>query len=408
MMTGRKATGRGIVLAAAIAAAGPAAAQPLSFPSLAPAAEPRVLTRPTRNVYGVTGLIDMPSGEMQREGDFSISATGFGPFTRTAITYQITPWMQGSFRYSGVAGLRLAGFGPNDVYYDRSFDLRLRVIREGQWRPSVVIGFQDFIGTGNFSSEYIVATKHIVPRVKVTAGLGWGRLGTVDPIITTGTRPRPGTPTGGTPNFGQWFRGPAALFGGIEWQPTDKLGFKVEYSSDGYVLESQRQAIFARKSQVNFAVEYEVQPGIRLGAQYLYGNRLGLSASIALNTRDRAGGNVLYGPGALPVAVRPARAAAPQAWGTSWADTPGAAAGLRKPLEDALGAEGIALVALAVTAGRAEVRIANRRYDAAAQAVGRTARIMARVLPASVEQFDIVTVEGQVAASKVTFRRSDL
>jgi hypothetical protein len=99
---------------------------------------------------------------------------------------------------------------------------------------------------------------------------------------------------------------------------------------------------------------------------------------------------------------------APQAWGESWAAAPDAAARLRDPLREALAAEGLVLHALAVSADRTQVRIVNTRFDAAPQAIGRAARAMARLLPASVEVFEIVLVEGLLPASRVTLRRSDL
>ena len=400
----------GAAALALIAAGGAAFAQSLPqfrFP-LEPAAPSPGVTRPSYNVYGVTGLIDMPSAEMMRDGELAVVVAGFGPVLRTTLTYQILPWMQGSFRYTGTRGLVIGRFGPNDTYYDRSFDLRLQLMREGRWQPSVVVGLQDFVGTGTLSSEYFVATKHITPRVKVTGGIGWGRLGTINPIFTLGTRPPPGVPTGGTLNFGQWFRGPAALFGGIEWQPTDRLGFKVEYSSDNYSFEETNRAGFGRRSQFNFGAEYDVARGVRAGAYYLYGSRVGVSLTIALNVRDRSSGATLISAPGAPIAVRPSRTAAPSAWSESWAADPAAAVTLRAALAEAVRGEGLLLEALAVSANRAELRVRNLRYEAPPQAIGRAARAMARHLPASVEVFDIVLVERGIPTSRVTVRRSDL
>jgi hypothetical protein len=395
--------------AALIAVGGHAAAQSVPqfrFP-LEPARPTVGTTTPTYNFYGVAGLIEMPSGQMMQDGELAVAVSGYGPFLRTTLTYQILPWIQGSFRYTGTRGLVVGRFGPNDTYFDRSFDLRIQVMREGLWQPSVVIGLQDFIGTGTFAAEYIVATKHLTPRLKVTGGVGWGRFGTVNPIFSFGTRPAPGVPTGGTVNF-NWFRGPAALFGGLEWQPTDRLGLKVEYSSDDYSFEERNGAAFGRQSQLNFGAEYELARGFRTGVYYLYGSKVGVSVSIALNTKERGGGDALVSRPAAPVALRPARSTAPAAWSESWASDPGAAATLRGPLAEALRGEGLVLEALAVSANRAELRLRNLRYEAAPQAIGRAARAMARLLPASVETFDIVLIERGIATSRVTLRRTDL
>ena len=139
----------GAAALALIAAGTPAAAQSLPqfrFP-LEPAAPSAGVTRPTYNFYGVTGLIDMPTGEMQPDGELSVSVSGFGPVLRTTLTYQILPWIQGSFRYTGTRGLVIGRFGPGDTYFDRGGSRRwcwaCRISSEParsrpntSWRPS--------------------------------------------------------------------------------------------------------------------------------------------------------------------------------------------------------------------------------------------------------------------------------
>lgn len=366
-------------------------------------------TRPTLNFNGVTGLIDMPTAEGQTDADLSVTVSRFARTTRTTLTFQISPRLQGSFRYTGVRGLALAGFGPNDTYFDRSFDLRYRVLDEGLWWPAVTVGLQDFIGTGIFSGEYVVATKHVTPRVKVTAGLGWGRLGSYGSFTNLGTRPAPAGGTGGTPNFKQWFRGPVAPFGGIEWQVNDRFGLKMEYSSDAYSEEAAKQGLFRRRSPLNFGAEYQVSEGIRVGAYYLYGSELGVSASIALNPRRRATAGV-SGPAPAPVVLRPSRQADPAAWSASWAEAGGTAAAqsLAGKTAERLRADGLVLESLAVTGSHAELRVQNQGYDSSAQAVGRAARALTATMPASVETFDIVPVERGMALSRIRLNRSDI
>ncbi len=381
-----------------------AAALLLAACPLAAAAE----MRPSLNFYGVNGLMDMPSAGMQPDGELSVSVARFGRTTRTTLTFQITPRLQGSFRYTGVRGLTLAGFGPNDTYFDRSFDLRYRVLNEGRWWPELTIGLQDFVGTGNFSGEYIVASKTFGSRLRVTAGVGWGRLGSYGSFGTLGTRPVGGAATGGKPNWNQWFRGPVAPFGGVEWQATDRLALKAEYSSDAYTLQTA-QGLLTRRSPLNFGAEYQLNDTVRLGAYYMYGSEIGIAAHFLFNPR-RKGAPGVSGPAPLPVAVRPARAVDPGAWGDSWAEAgPRAAAtGLRDKVAAALVAEGLQMESLAVNAGRAELRIRNPRYDAGAQAIGRAARVLAATMPASVETFDIVPVVRGMATASVALRRSDI
>lgn len=368
---------------------------------------------PSLNFYGVPGLIDMPSAEMLPEGQFSTSVSYFGGQGRYTLTFQPTPWMSASFRYNSIRNWNLGGF---PTYYDRGFDVRFRLLQERGWRPQITLGLQDFAGTGIYASEYIVATKNFetrplgasrVPgRLLLTAGIGWGRLGSYGSFGGFGERPvfDPGD-TGGQVSYDQWFRGPMALFGGVEWQANEKLAFKLEYSSDDYVTETQTTSVFEKKSPINFGVEYQVSPRTRLGAYYLYGSEFGLSAQIQLNPKHPPSPMTIPAP--QPVTARPDRASNPEAWSTAWADArPGPL--LRSLLEPILKADGLILETLDVTADRAELRFRNTRYKSNAVAVGRAARALSRVMPPSVETFDLVLVSQGMSLSRVTMRRSDL
>jgi len=272
----------------------------------------------------------------------------------------------------------------------------------------VTIGLQDFVGTGISSAEYIVATKSITPRVKVTAGLGWGRLGSYGSIGDPfGARPATVVGGGGKPNVNQWFRGPAAPFAGIEWQVSDRVGLKFEYSSDSYDLEDRQRGVIDRRSPFNFGVEYKVSEIVRLGAYYLYGSEVGVTAQITLDPKRRMTGGIL-GPTPIPVNARPARTSNPGAWSQDWALMPQAAQGLGSALQKLLDTDGLEIEALALNGTTAQLRLRNPQLDSGAQAIGRAARALAATMPASVETFEIVPVVNGIAASKVVILRSDL
>ncbi|HBB81984.1 MAG TPA: hypothetical protein DC031_01620, partial [Sulfitobacter sp.] len=109
-----------------------------------------------------------------------------------------------------------------------------------------------------------------------------------------------------------------------------------------------------------------------------------------------------------PLKVRPNRAASPAAWDTQWAASTNQQRSLRDQVKEVLAASDLSLVALKLDSAQAELRLRNDQYQAPAVAVGRAARALAWVLPASVETFRIVLVEGGLAQSAVTVRRSDL
>ncbi len=385
---------RPTLLAAVVASLTAGAALPL-----------RAEMQPTLNLGGVTGLIDMPSGEPAADGALSLSSTHFGPISRTTLSFQITPRLSGSFRYSGVRDWNYDGLQPFETYYDRSFDLRYQVLRESRYLPSVTIGLQDFIGTGLQSGEYIAATKTFADRLKVTAGLGWGRLGSYGSIgAPFGKRPPVNIGVGGNVNTGQWFKGPTAPFAGVEWQANDRWTLKAEYSSDAYAEESGVRGTFDRRTPFNFGVEYKRSEALRFGLYSMYGSELGFAVHLTLNPKRRMAGDV---SGAAPVQVG-LRSAQSAGWSDAWVSDDRMARAARKALAARLAVDGMGVEALSVTQTRAQLRLRNPRLDNGPQAIGRAARALSHVMPASVEVFEIVPVVNGIPLSKVTIRRSDL
>jgi hypothetical protein len=408
-------TGAGIVAGTghAIAQIIPQDAQEPSFTPLPP---------PSLNFYGSVGLIDMPSAGMLPDGQYTTTISHFAGQTRFNLTFQAFPWLSATFRYNGINDLNLFGFS---TYYDRGFDLRLRLLKEGRLRPGVTLGLQDFAGTGVYAGEYIVATKKFrlpaigsshrtgrgAGQLKISAGLGWGRLGSFGSIGRNGRRPAfVGGSLGGNPSVDQWFRGRYAPFGGIEWQVNDRLGLKMEYSSDAYRLETRRSSVFKRESPLNFGIEWQAKPRTRIGAYYLYGSEFGLSVQFQLSPKQPA--TRLHIDAPPPVVQRPPRAGNLALWDDRWATTPAAARTatlhLRGAVAAALEQHGLRLETLSVNAGAVELRFANLRYASMANAVGRAARVLAATMPSSVETFLMVPVQSGMALSAVTIRRSDL
>lgn len=369
--------------------------------------------RPSLNFYGAPGLLDMPSGEAQPDGQINTDVSWFGGNGRYTLTFQGLPWISASFRYNSIANANIGGFS---TYYDRGFDLRFRLMKETARRPAVTLGLQDFVGTGIYAAEYIAATKSFAlppnrlgahGRLKVTGGLGWGRLGSYGSVGGFGDRPayNPNS-TGGQVAFDQWFRGPVAPFAGIEWLPNDKLGFKIEYSSDAYVTETQQSNVFERRSPINFGVEYQLNDAVRVGGYYLYGSEFGFNIQIQANPRQPATPVNISAP--EPVLVRQDPRVEPEAWTTDWAGNVEVPPALRDSLIDVLDPQGITVETFTISAHEAEVRYRNRRYWTEMNAVGRVARAMAQVLPPSVETFQIVPLATGMATNRITVRRSDL
>ena len=138
------------------------------------AAENKLFENPNMlNYYGMPGTIDNPTAEAFPEGQFTVSSSVFGGTIRTNLSFQISDTLTTSFRYSRIPSL---GGDHKGYFWDRSFDVHYIVKKQSLFFPSIAVGLRDFIGTGLYSGEYLVATKNIGSRVKLTAGIGWGRL----------------------------------------------------------------------------------------------------------------------------------------------------------------------------------------------------------------------------------------
>ena len=255
--------------------------------------EPQEPERPSLNLFGVTGLIDTPTADVQPDANLTTTASYFGGFLRNTVTAQFLPGIEASFRYSILNDLAA---GPGDTtLFDRSFDLKARLLTEDEHWPAVAVGLQDFLGTGVFSGEYIAATKGFnlaeLGNIRVTGGLGWGRFaagnGIENPLINfaDGFRNREvDVGVGGNVTPGQFFRGETmAFFGGVEWEtPVEGLRAKIEYSADRYVREREFGDLDL-KVPLNVGVEYRATEALEIGAYYMYGSEFGVRVSISAN-----------------------------------------------------------------------------------------------------------------------------
>ena len=367
------------------------------------------LTTERTGMYGTpSGLIDMPTSEMAPEGQLSttVSAYGMGSnlTTRTTLSFQVLPNLSASFRYSAVGGiLPIPGRPAFNTLHDRSFDIKYRLFNETRFRPALSIGMRDFIGTGIYGAEYIVATKSALDdQLRFSGGVGWGRLGSYASFGSTGTRPNTRLGEGGIPTYDQWFRGDVAGFAGVSWQATEKLSFSAEYSSDAYDREVRSNAL-TRRSPWNFGVSYKVSEALALNAYSLYGDEIGASFTLSINAREPS---VIGGAEGAPLPVSPRSAGSASDLG--WVVDEGRKAGVQATLAQLLEREGIILHAMSLGPRSAHVQIRNTRFDVRAQAVGRTARAMTRSLPASVETFTITQIVEGIPTSATTVSRSDL
>ncbi|ELB1512019.1 YjbH domain-containing protein [Vibrio alginolyticus] len=232
--------------------------------------------QPSQSDFGGVGLMQMPTGRMAPEGEFNFSVTGSDEYLFYNVTLQLMPWLETTIRYTQVNDLPYSSSFPDvdNEYTDKGIDFKFRLWEESEYMPEIALGVRDFAGTGLFDAEFLAATKRYsnskLGTFDFTLGMGWGYLGTRDTVTNPFCkasdkfcdRPSEFLSTGGTTNFDRAFKGPAALFGGIEYQTLHKpLRFKLEYDGNDYSTDYpvvQAGVDMSPHTPWNFGVLYRI------------------------------------------------------------------------------------------------------------------------------------------------------
>ena len=392
------------------------------------------------NDFGGVGLLQTPTARFSRDGQFTAGFNHVSPYTRYFVTMQAMPWLETTLRYTSVSNRLYSAnpdFSGDQSYKDRGFDIKFKLFDEGRIRPAIAIGARDFIGTGLFSSEYIVANKNFGP-IDASLGVAWGNLGTrghirnpLAVIFSSFENRAPVTAGGGTFN-NVYFRGPrVGFFGGVQYAtPIRGLTLKVEYDSNSYQQEALDNAQPV-KTAINAGLDYRILPWLNATASLERGNRFGLTLTATTNLH-RATVPPKFDPPAPPIAAdaqpipgnggQPlddkllvpgvvGAAAQPRGGALTIAPTDTlipAAGPLEKRLVKALAIQGTALYAANFKGDTAELFVAQTRYANVATGVGRVARAAFSVLPAEFEYVNIVLVENGVETLAIKVPRAGL
>ncbi len=239
---------------------------------------------------GITGLIDIPTARMAQDGLLT-STTAIQSRTKSiAITYQATPWLEGTFRYTG--------FKESTFQYDRNYAVKARLWEEGDYFPQVAVGINDIVGTGLWGSEYIVASKQF-GDFDLTVGMGWGRLagkGDIkNPLTYLSDRfsiREQDVGKGGKLSTGAFFSGKkAGFFGGLSYTaPSLPLSIMVEYNPDQYYLETTYPRFPSEgdkpKSPISAAVKWDLRPGFSLILSRQHEEEWGVEFSAAFDSKS--------------------------------------------------------------------------------------------------------------------------
>lgn len=267
-------------------------------------------SNPTYSNYGTLGLIQMPSARFHESGSLGFNWSHIDPYLRGSILAYPFDWFEASYQYTDVNNALysdVAAFSGNQSYKDKSFDIKIRLLKERDFIPAIAIGARDLAGTGVFSSEYIVASKNF-GFIDLSLGLGWGVLSRdklSNPLSKLSSefdlRELDKDTRGGEFNVGYFFSGDMGLFGGAEILIPNMKGlrFKVEYDSTDYNLEGfpdgfssfnlAYKSVRRDSSPINIGFTFPYSEFLNFKLNYVKGNTLNFGFSLHGNFGKKRG-----------------------------------------------------------------------------------------------------------------------
>lgn len=245
----------------------------------------------TQMIRGGAGLIQTPTARMAKEGSFTFNYNDIDEYRFWSASIQLLPWLESTVRYTDVRTQLYSqseAFSGTQTLKDKGIDVKLRLLKESFYLPDVSIGFMDIGGTGFFSSEFVNFSKAAGP-FDFHIGFGTGYLGAGGNItnpfceIKDSFCERPGgfTGRGGKVDYNEFFKGPASVFGGIEYRtPIEGLTLKFEYDGNDYV--NDRAGVLEQKSKWNVGANYRYK-NWDFNLSYQRGNTVGFGFSYNFN-----------------------------------------------------------------------------------------------------------------------------
>lgn len=250
--------------------------------------------------FGGVGLLQTPTARMADEGEFNVGLNYNDDYYHYTASVQLMPWLETTVRYTRVPDVLYnsdADYSGDNLYTDKGIDFKLRLLEESYWLPETSIGVRDFGGTGLFDGEFVAVSKRFA-SVDFSVGLGWGYLGqrgsVTNPFCKVSDsycqRPSDFRGSGGSVDYARWFKGPSAVFGGIEYQtPYEPLRLKVEYEGNDYSQDfpvSRGGKTMVQHTPWNFGLSYRFSDWIDAKVSYQRGDTLTLGVNMYTNFND--------------------------------------------------------------------------------------------------------------------------
>jgi hypothetical protein len=355
---------------------------------------------PTLGDFGGAGLMQTPSARMLPAGSVAIGTSKVEPYGRLAMTLQPFDWLEAVYRYTSVSTVKYeADPTGKQSNKDKSFDLKVRLNEESRHLPEISVGLRDIGGTGLFSGEYIVANKRW-NDLDFSLGLGWGYMGKRGDIenplgwIYSGFRNRPssGGDQGGKVALTSFFRGPTALFAGVQWQtPWKPLILKLEYEGNNYKNETGGPTV-KQDRPFNIGLTYRHSDYLAFNIGWERGNTLLFGINFTGDFSPRRGvPRKVSDPAPVPVRPDNSRPAIANDWPE-----------IVRQIEDNAG---IKVQKIARRNRELVVKGEHKRYLYTAAALGRTARIIDAQAAADIDWITLSETHSGVPVVETSIKR---
>lgn len=387
----------------------------MGFPSLSYAFDPYIYGNSgfSQSNYGVTGLIQMPNARFSSAGTVGLVYADFYPNQK--LSFFAAPFhnLEATYHYTNLENRLYSAvyeFSGNQTAKDKGFDLKVKLLDESKYYPSIALGLRDIGGTGLFSSEYFVVSK-FYKSIDFSLGIGWGNMARQSyssfleklhgSFATRGDSSDTGE--GGKVAFKNFFSGDMGIFGGAELRiPYIKnTSFKLEYDSTNYLQEGfssgnpyikAKQAKY--KSNWNIGINYKPTKQTSIGFSSIGSEQFSFNFSYLINLAKKnpvTSKSDVYKPISNKENLRKATALDNRYLYLS---------ALKYFKENK-----ISLRSLSVSNEKLKLTFSQNTHLSYPRAYGRIARLLDDMSPESIKYFELVAMNSDYELAKITIPR---
>jgi len=355
---------------------------------------------PSASNYGNTGILELPNARFMEEASLRLNFSSSYPYEYTSLTASPFKWLEATYRYTEIKNQQYgpSSYSGNQSLKDKGFDLKIGLLEESYFRPSLALGLRDIAGTGLFSSEYIVATKNF-NNFDFSIGMGFGLLGfeggidnPFKSISDSFLNRMSGSSEGGSFSYKSWFSGEASIFGGIEYDLNRQgLRLKLEYDTSN---PDARGVVDKVDTRFNFGLNYHLSESLNLSASIDRGNQFRIAFTLKGNfLRD-----TLSKPGPKNVIKL-----SQEQQSKIKINKDIFYRSVNKSLRD----EEIYIQAANLKDEKVDVAIASERFYSMTRAAGRATRVVSALSPDDTEEINIHFMNGDMEVAILSLNKDE-